>query len=308
MDLQTIRNRISEQVGISASLTNATTRYNSWINETYKRVASEANWPWLLKHDIIQTVAEISTGTVAINSGATALTFSSAPAASVANDYRIQIETNDDWYDITAHTAGATDATLSDAFTGASNVTAATYLLRKVFYSLPSDLDRILTFRQARSDTKLTYVDIREFDRVLPDPTSTGDPFTYSFAGLDSSNNWRAVFYPTPDEIMNLDLRYYQLITDLSADTDTPIFPNKWHQILVYGALAFFGWDYRDDNRRTNALANYNKILDEMKRSILPTADNLVVISPWDLRISANNLGVRPPMFPPDFGVRVHGL
>lgn len=303
MDLQTIRSRISEQVGLSADLTGSATRYNSWINETYKRVASEAPWPWLLTHDVVQTVAEITTGTVSINSGATALTFSSAPAVSVANDYQIQFSTSDDWYDISAHTAASTSATLADAYTASTNLSSGTYLLRKVFYSLPSDVDRILDVRQSISDTALTYTPIRDFDRVLPDPTSTGDPYIYSIVGLDSSDNWRIVFYPTADSIINVHVRYYKNITELSANTSQPIFPDKWHQVLVHGALAFFGWNYRDDSRRNFALQDYEKMIKNMKMSILPTTDSITVIGPV-----ASSSGLRPPIFPSAFGSRVSGL
>jgi len=308
MDLQTIRSRISEQIGISSALENQTNRYNSWINETYKRVASEANWPWLLTHDVVQTVAEITTGTVSVNSGDTALTFSSAPAVSVANDYQIQFAATDDWYDISAHTAGATSATLADPYVSSTNLSGGTYLLRKVFYSLPSNIDRILDMRQAISDSKLTYVDVREFDRVLPDPTSTGDPYVYFLQGLDSSNNWRCGFYPTPDSIQNIHIRYYKAVTELSSDTDTPIFPSKWHQILVHGALAYFGWNFRDDTRRNLAIQDYERMLSQMIKSLKPTTDDITVIVPWDLRVSSSNFGVRPPIFPPAFGRRFSGL
>jgi hypothetical protein len=302
MDLLTIRSRIAELVGFNQSISNQTTRYNSWINETYKRVASSANWPWLLTHDIVQTSADITTGTVSVNSADTALTFSSGPSVSVANDWMIQFADSDDWYDITAHTAGSTSATMSDGYTGSSNLTAGTYKLRRVFYSLPSNLDRVLSVRQARSDRKLDYVDIREFDGVLPDPTATGDPWIYTMFGMDSSNNWRISFYSTPDSKMNIQVRYYKLITELSSDTDTPIFPSKWHEILIWGALAFYGYTWRDDSRRNESMQNYANLLDDMKRSLKPTTDAVTIIKPWDTRVGRNRANLIPPQFPPDFG------
>ena len=302
MDLQTIRARVAEQIGVSETLSGQTTRYNSWINETYKRVASSANWPWLLKHDVIQTVADITTGTVSINSDDTALTFSSAPTVSVANDYQIQFEDSNDWYDISSHTASSVSATLADSYTASSNLSAGTYILRKVFYSLPSDMDRILSVRQARSDTKLAYADAREFDIVLPDPTSTGNPTTYLLPGLDSSNNWRMTLFPIPDAKMNIHVRYYKAVTDLSAATDEPIFPDKWHEILVWGALATFGFSYRDDTRQKESAAIYVSLLGDMKRSMKPTTDQIVVIQPWDRRAIGGI--VRTPLFPPEYGVQ----
>lgn len=302
MDLQTIRARVAEQIGVSDSLSGQTTRYNSWINETYKRVAGAANWPWLLKYDIVQASADITTGTVSINSADTALTFSSAPSVSVANDWRIQFADSDDWYDITSHTASSTSATLSDGYTASSNLSAGTYTLRRFFYSLASDMDRILSIKQARSDVKLAYVDSREFDIVLADPTSTGNPTTYTLPGLDSSNNWRISFFPFPDAKMNIDVRYYKAVTELSANTDEPIFPDKWHEILIWGALATFGFSYRDDTRQKEAIAVYSSILGDMKRNLKPTTDQIVVIQPWDRRAIGGI--IRTPLLPPEYGVQ----
>lgn len=302
MDLQTIRARIAEQIGVSESISGQTTKYNSWINETYKRVSSAANWPWLLKHDVVQTSADITTGTVSINASDTALTFSSAPSVSVANDWQIQFSDSDDWYDITSHTASSTSATLADGYTGSSNLSGGTYTLRKVYYSLASDLDRILSVRQARTDVKLAYVDPREFDIVLPDPTSTGKPTVYSILGLDSSNNWRMTFFPIPDAKINIHVRYYKAVTELSSNTDEPIFPEKWHEILVWGALAFYGFSYRDDTRQEMAAKLYASILDDMKRRMKPTTDQITVIQPWDRRAISGIL--RTPLFPPEYGVQ----
>ena len=302
MDLQTIRARVAEQIGVSDSLSGQMTRYNSWINETYKRVAGAANWPWLLKNDIVQASADITTGTVSINSADTALTFSSAPSVSVANDWRIQFADSDDWYDITSHTASSTSATLSDGYTASSNLSAGTYTLRRFYYSLASDVDRILSVKQARSDVKLTYVDSREFDIVLADPTSTGNPTTYLLPGLDSSNNWRINFFPFPSAKMNIDVRYYKTVTELSANTDEPIFPKKWHEILIWGALATFGFSYRDDTRQKEAIAVYSSILGDMKRNLKPTTDQIVVIQPWDRRTIGGI--IRTPLFPPEYGAQ----
>lgn len=303
MDLQTLRSRIAEQVGISTSISGQNTRYNSWINETYKKLASEANWPWLLKRDVIQTVTDITTGTVSISAGDTALTFSSGPAASVANDYRIRFSDTDDWYDISAHTAGATSATLADAYLGDSAISAGTYTLRKYFYSLPSDVDRIVFMVQARNNQKLDYRDYRDLKSIIPDSESTGKPRIFSINQLDSSNNWQATFHPFPDAKMNIDMWYYRTITELSADSDTPIFPAKWHQVLVHGALAFFGWSQRNDTRRNESMANYTRMVEDMQRSMVPSTDRLTVITPWDRRLQGGNGRFLAPQFPSEFGV-----
>lgn len=299
MDFSTIRSQVGSIVNLDESANNMTTLYNRWINETYKRVAASANWPWLLTHDIVQTETDITTGTVAITQGDTALTFSTGPTPSVANDYRIQIEGSDNWYDISSHTAGATSATLSDNFLG-TTVTVATYIVRKFWYSLPSDIDRITTVTEATQNTPLGYIDQRELKKAFPDPQTFGVPYLYTLEGQDTSNDWRARFFPVPDTQVNIDFWYYKEITELSADTDQPIFPTKWHEILIWGVLAWYGFLFRDDAARRNmSMSNYNEMLKIMKKSILPTTDEIDQIRPWDVR---GRRGLQPLLLPGNFG------
>lgn len=282
MDYLAIRNRVAQEAGMDR--TQDDTIIGTWVNAAYQHVSGLFNWLWLLKNTILQTVADITTGTVSVSANSQALTFSSAPSVSVANDYMIQFTTTDDWYYISSHTAASTSATLSVPYVDSSNLTAGTYTLRKVFYSLASDVDRIIDFRQAITDQKLEYVNPRTFDRVLPDPTATGSPYYYSLLGLDSSQYWRVGFYPTPDTIINMQLRYYQKITELSSDTDTPVIPAKWHNVLVFGALALYGHPFIDDTRVRVAGERFRAVMDEMLAHYNHVPDQRIVIQPWDTR------------------------
>ncbi len=307
MDFLTIRNQIGSIINLDESANNLTTLYNRWINETYKRVAASANWPWLLNLDVVQTVTDIETGTVAITKGDTALTFSSGPTPSVVNDYRIQISGSDNWYDITAHTAAATAATIADNFLG-DTVTVAPYTLRKFWYSLPSNIDRIVVVTEATENTPFTYIDHRELKKTFPDVEITGVPYLYTIEGRDTSDNWRTRFFPVPSTAINVDFWYYKEIAELSANTDTPIFPTKWHEILIWGVLAWYGFLFRDDPTRRNiAMSNYNAMLDIMKKSILPTTDEINQIQPWDASFNRGLRGrgaLAPLTLPGNFGRR----
>lgn len=304
MQLSTIRDQIARLLRLSASVDNLSSDYDVWINETYRRVSSEANWPWLLTHDVLQTATEITTGTVSVASGSTALTFSSAPTPSVANDYRIQFSTTDDWYDISAHTAASTSATLADAYLGSSDISGGTYTLRKFWYSLPSDMDRLVSVTEATSNTPIRYIDPRRLKQLHPDVEQDANaPLLFTLEGLDSSKNWRIRFFPNPSSKINVDLWYYKTITDLSADTDVPIIPAKFHEILIWGTIAFYGYLFRDDAQRLQiARNNYDTILARMKSSILPTTDEMVAIQPWDVVRNPSRIGLAPLALPGDFG------
>lgn len=270
----------------------------SWANAAYQHVSGLFNWPWLIKTGTFQTVADIATGTASINAGSAALTFSSPPTGSVANDYWIQFSTTSDWYPISAHTASSPSATLSVPYVGTSNYTAGTYNLRKIFYSMPSDLDRIDELRQAITKQKIEFIDIRSFHRIIADPTAIYTPVYYSLIGLDSSKNWRIGLFPTPNAVINIQMLYYQKITELSSDTDTPLIPDKWHNVLVWGALALYGHDFIDDYRVKTAMERYEAGVNEMTAHYNPVPDQRTVIQPWDTR---TRLGILPIRFPSNF-------
>ena len=71
-------------------------------------------------------------------------------------------------------------------YLGSTNGTAS-YKVRKVVYSLPTDFDRLMFIRQTDSDNKLTEIEPRLFFQEIPDPSTTTSPRNYYFSGLDSS-------------------------------------------------------------------------------------------------------------------------
>ncbi len=282
MDFSVLKTRVANEVGLDT--TTDATILGAWVNAAYKQLCGVENWPWLLKIATLQTVADRTTGTVSINAASTSLTFSSAPAVSVANQYMIQFTgVSSDWYLISAHTAAQTSATLSVPFNGTSNLTSAPYLLRKVFYSTASDCDRIVDARQARTQSKLGAIDIRTFDRYLPDPQATGDPLYYYLAGVDTSKYWQVGLYPIPSTVENIQIRYLTIPVDMTG-TDTPNLPEKFHDVLIFGALWMFGHAYIDDTRIQSAKARYDQALSDMRENYNPIPDQMTVIQPWDSR------------------------
>jgi len=281
MNYSDLRARVAEMLGLPDDDSEFSTKINKWINESYKAISALDQWPWLIKNDVIQTVTEITTGTVSVTNDSTSITFSSAPSDSVANDWRIQFEGADDWYDISAHTAGATGATLADPFLGTTDATS-TYTLRKVYYSLPSDFSKMMTVRQAVTDIKLRPVDLRVWDANIPDPTRVHTPAWYLIVGQDSSQNYRITFHPIPNDEINIDIRYYQTVSDLSADSDEPLMPDQFRPIIVFDVLSKYGYMFLDDTRVTLASQLREKFIKDMKGHGWPDPDKTVCRIPWD--------------------------
>ncbi len=304
MDFTALKTRVANETGLD--VTADATVLGTWVNAAYQHISGLANWEWLFTQGTIQTKADITTGTATINSGSTSLTLSSGPTVSVANQWMINFpDVSQDWYFISAHTANSTSATLSVAFAGTSNLSAGSYTLRKVLYSLPTDLDRIIDVRQQISSVKMLNVDPRTFDRLMPDPTATGNPIYYMFLGLDTSKVWQIGLFPTPESILNLQIKYYKKITELSSGSDEPLIPAKWHDSIVYAALYLFGHPYIDDSRFAAAKTRYEMTIADMKTNLSHVPDSLTVVQPWDSR-AVNTL--RRPRYPSNYPEAYGGL
>lgn len=283
MTFDDLKTRVANETGMDLTIDDSIV--GAWVNSAYKHICGILNWPFLMKNGTIQTVADITTGTASINSGSTACTLSVAPSISVANQFVIQFpDTSNDWYYVSAHTAGDTALTLSVPFVGTSNVSGVSYILRKVLYSLPSDLDRLVDVRQSIDYVRLTAIDIRTFDRYLPDPTAVADPFYYAIMGMDTNKYWQMTFYPIPGDIINIQLRYLQAPTTLSSSTDTPLIPEKFHDIIVFAALYMYGHAFIDDSRMAFAQRRYEDMLKDLKQNYSPVPDAMTILQPWDTR------------------------
>lgn len=237
-------------------------KLKEWVNARYRAIVGKRSWNFRIKDYEVQTVTDITTGTVSATNASTTITFSSAPTPSVAGRF-IQFSDSDDWYEISAHTAGQTGATLVSEYQGSTNA-SLTYTVRKVYYSLDSALEKVLSVKQTRDDYELKYLTPRQMDELVPDRTRTGEPEFYSLVGLDSSNQWRVEFYPTPNVNMNISFRGYASATEMSADGDTPILPASFHDYIVWDVLATYGYLFLDDTRVSEAKANKKELLKDM--------------------------------------------
>ena len=276
-----IRQRIGEVMGVDSTDTttdpNSTmvTKLKEWVNSRYRLLAGKRSWNWRIQDTIIQTSADISTGTVTATKASTTIEFSSGPVASAAYWF-IQFSDTDDWYQISAHTAGETEATIANAYLGTTSATL-TYTLRKVYYSLPTTIGKVLNAKQTRDDITLKYLSPRMLDQYVPDRTRTGEPEFYSIVGLDqavaatANKQYRVEFYPVPSTTMNINFRSYAIPVELSADGDIPIIPEAFHDYLVWDVLSTYGFMFLDDTRLSAAKAEKNDIYDEMRRNDVAT-------------------------------------
>ena len=296
MQFSDIVTRVAEETGLDA--TADATKIKAWINAAYQQLSGFFSWPWLLTNFVIQTIADTTTLTASVAAAGTAVTLSSTHAVSLALNYWIRFDdTSDDWYPITAHTAGTNAVTIGNAYVGTAALVAGACTIRKIFYDLPSTVDRVIDLRQSITGNDITLIDAATFDHVLPDPDSEGTPRVAYHTGMTTAGLWQMSFFPIPDEVINIQGRGYKKITELSADADIPLLPAKWHSAIVFTALAMYGHDYIDDSRFQNAMIKAREIMKEMLKECNPIRGIKHVIQPWDSRRGSGG-GILPDQYP----------
>lgn len=96
-------------------------------------------------------------------------------------------------------------------------------------YPWPTNVGRLRSLFDMNRNIEMQSASIRDIDRS---GIATGAPYWYALTG----NNFQ--LYPTPDNIYNLELRYWSIPPAMVNDTDTPSVPSDWAEMLWFYAVA----------------------------------------------------------------------
>jgi hypothetical protein len=295
----TLRQELGAQCGLDDTISNQSTLLKRWLNNAQQIILRSFEWPFLRNPTplVIQTVTDITTGTVATTSGSTAITFSSAPTVSVAGRF-IQTSSSNDWYKITAHTASSTSATIEiGAITTAA---AATYTVRKLYYSTSTNVDRIIQVFQDVLPYQLLETTPEYFQSFNPGFLSSGTPRLYCMAGIDSSagvGTPQFRLWPNPDAVINLRIDYFTVATDMSADADISVIPAKWHTTTLLEGAKAQAYSFLDDSRYGGSIQLFNALIEEMKTEYENSLHRHRVMTAADNQPVGGNLGYMPLPF-----------
>lgn len=281
MNFLTQQQELAAQLGFDQTDSDTATLLKRWLNTSQQTIIQAAEWPFLRSSSplIVQTVADVTTGTLTTVANSATITFTSGPAASVAG-YYVQTSSSKDWYRITAHTAAATTATISPAAIYSGS--ALTFTVRKFYYSTSAAVDRILQMKQAITPYQLREMDKEGFDKMMPNPSDVGTPLVYVMAGKDATDFWQFILWPSPNIVANLYIDYLQAATDLVADADVSIIPAKWHTSVMLDGAKWLGYGFNDDTRVDAARQNFFNGIEAMKQEMMPSRSENRVIRPAD--------------------------
>lgn len=300
----TLQQELGAQVGLDQTVSAQATLLKRWLNNAQQVILRSGEWPFLRNPTplVIQTVPDYTTGTVATTVGSTTITFSTTPTfggsnVSVANRF-IQTSSSNDWYRITAHTSGTTTATIEIA--AINTATAATFTVRKMYYSTSTNVDRIIQIYQDILPYQLTETTKEYFQSFNPGFLSTGTPRLYCTAGIDSvagTGTPQFVLWPCADAVINLRIDYFTVATDMVADADISVIPAKWHTTLLIEGAKAQAFSFLDDSRKNDSINLFNVMIEEMKTEYDNSLHRHRVMTASDNQPVGGNLGYMPLPF-----------
>jgi hypothetical protein len=214
------------------------------LNRAYRAIwmgggefVKDMNEPWLwLKKDppgVITLNPVVDTGTVAVTNNSTAITFSSAPAASMAGRF---FRTDDigDTFRIASHTGGNAAATLDSPYTGLTNA-AVGFRAMQLEYNLPADCLRVIApMRVQRDDIEeIEGVDLVSLDRDYPIAyVEAGVPHVFALV-TETKVRFNRYGMEEATDFVRVELDYLQKPADLTdSASEEPLVPLQYRQVL----------------------------------------------------------------------------
>lgn len=226
-----------------------------WLGGSELSPEINENWWWLLTEASFKMNPKITTGTVSVTNNSATITFSSAPAASVAG-YHFLVTGVTETYKISAHTGGSATATIDLAYVGTTNASAS-YTLLQVDYNLASDVLRLanpmrLTTANlagsaySRPGRKYQVLGLtnRQLEETSP-LAEVSEAVPRFFAQMDEDT---VRFNSYPASAIRVDYLYLRRPADLTdSTTEEPAIPRQYRRLIADAALMFLFIDKNDD-------------------------------------------------------------
>ncbi len=243
---------IQEAVGIQTSDTRARNKIKRFVNMYYlDEVAPFKRWTWLEKSIQVIHKAYYSVDTVEVTPESATVTFSTAPNISLGSfkGYRFSVNSQNQVYTISAHTAGATTFTLTSAYQEALN-DEANFKIWRDLIDLPTDAKETIELWHSEHSKPLDAVGSQGFRKLeAADSKAEGFPSAYNTwdffnpnspdAEVESDRYRQTRIYPsisTTPVTINVD--YTQEVSSLDLDADEPLMPIGDRNVIYYGAGA----------------------------------------------------------------------
>lgn len=201
------------------------------INGAFRLLAQCYDWEHFNSKARINTVAQQSSGTVAVSQGASTVTLTGATWPTALTDYYIRIDDSDIDHAFSARVGTTTGTMATGEVWNDAAVTTGTYVLFKERYSLPSNCRKFGHMTVQDMEWAPMYLSRQEYLAYkLNNIRFTGDPTAITH---DSSYIY---LWPPPDEAVAIDFAYQRWPTTMSTSTDTMDWLDERIEV-VYGLI-----------------------------------------------------------------------
>lgn len=123
--------------------------------------------------------------------------------------------------------------------------------------TLPSDYNKVRAITVGGN--KLRYLNQDDFIQMQITNTGTGTPEYYTIW------NSELLVWPLPAGATNATVWYHQTLTALTSDSHIPDMPDRWHYLLVYGALERLYSATDEDDKRSIYSEQWARMIEQMK-------------------------------------------
>ena len=149
-------------------------------------------------------------------------------------------------------------------------------------YTFASNVIRLNGLVDTTNDQHLVRRDLAWLRREDPGLEAEGVPVVYVNLGRNSSGLLQIQLWPTPQGAYTYTVDYTAALTDLSANTDEPLLPADFHQVLSLGAQ-HDEWVRMDDDRALVVLRRIEQRLKALHAYV------------WDLADTTDEQQIAPP-------------
>lgn len=236
---------LGDRLSLDSTQTSYKTKLQRWLNMSQQLISGRFPFTWQLGREIVQTVVDKTAGTVTFTNGSTTAV-GNGTSFTTSDGYKFINPTSSvNWFQIT-NVSGQT-LTLDVAYN--ETTVSGPYTVRQRYYDLTSNVERVFDITQTDTNEKLTQMGIWTTDTYQPDQFEVSVPTSYYLFGQDptvavSAQPIRQIsFFPYPDAIYNMEVKYLKYISDLSNDTDIPVIPQQYFPVLLQFA-EYYGQKY----------------------------------------------------------------
>lgn len=247
----TFLNMQDEVLGFLGESTSDTrTRVKRFLNRAASDFHYRYPWHWRRAVGFVSTVAPYTTGTVTLTNGSTTVTGSGATFTTAMVGRKIALTYGSPWYTISAFVS-TTEVTLDRAYVE-DTTSGATYVIYQDLYALSSAADSLLAQEvvcHKAGGEVLGRLTRTEVENAWAFPSGAGVPSYFHLHGVNSSGYLQIrVGREVPSTAFSIRYGYLSAYTEMSADGDLCVVPERFRHIIIHGALREAYKLYNDDS------------------------------------------------------------